>query len=100
MSNPNEPIWFNTDKKEEANADTYQTIKTNKVASGKNTTEVYLGTSPHKIMVCTPCHSDVSMHYCQAVLKFQQECHEKKYDSKFYFVKIIIGYTRQKFMCC
>jgi hypothetical protein len=25
-------------------------------------------------MVCTPVHSDVSMHYCQAVLKFQQEC--------------------------
>ena len=25
-------------------------------------------------MVCTPCHSDVTMHYCQAVLKFQQEC--------------------------
>jgi NDP-sugar pyrophosphorylase family protein len=25
-------------------------------------------------MVCTPCHSDVTMHYTQAVLKFQQEC--------------------------
>ena len=31
MSNPNEPIWFNVDKKEEASADTYQTVKTNKV---------------------------------------------------------------------
>ena len=87
MSNPNEPIWFNTDKKEEANADTYQTIKTNKVASGKNTTEVYLGTSPHKIMVCTPCHSDVSMHYCQAVLKFQQECMRKNMIVSFTLLK-------------
>jgi hypothetical protein len=25
-------------------------------------------------MVCTPCHSEVSMHYTQAVLKFQLEC--------------------------
>ena len=36
MSNPNEPIWFNKEKQEEANADTYQTIKTNKVSSEKN----------------------------------------------------------------
>ena len=25
-------------------------------------------------MVCTPCHSEVSMHYTQAVLKFQLDC--------------------------
>ena len=57
-----EPIWFNKD--------TYQTIKNNKVES--KVQEINIGArSPHKIMVCTPVHSDVSMHYCQAVLKFQ-----------------------------
>ena len=75
MQKPNEPIWFNVDKNEEANNDTYQTIKTNTVEN--KITEINLGTSPYKIMVCTPCHSDVSMHYCQAVLKFQQACWKK-----------------------
>ena len=57
----NKPIWFNED--------TYQTIKENKV------TEINIGHQPkYSIMVCTPCHSDVSMHYTQAVLKFQQQC--------------------------
>ena len=37
------------------------------------------GRSPYRIMVCTPCHSDVTMHYTQAVLKFQQECMQRKY---------------------
>ena len=32
-------------------------------------------------MVCTPCHSEVSMHYTQAVLKFQQDCMQRKYTS-------------------
>jgi hypothetical protein len=70
----NEPIWFNEDKTTFANEDTYQTIKHNKVDS--NYTEINLGPRkvPYKIMVCTPCHSEVSMHYTQAVLKFQLEC--------------------------
>ena len=63
----NDPIWF--DKKTRPNEDTYQTIKQN------NVTEINLSGKPkYKIMVCTPCHSDVSMHYAQAVLKFQLEC--------------------------
>ena len=63
----NDPIWF--DKKTTPNEDTYQTIKQS------NVTEINLGSKPkYKIMVCTPCHSDVSMHYTQAVLKFQLEC--------------------------
>jgi len=54
----NEPIWFN---KEEP-----------------NTIEISLDNTPkYKIMVCTPCHSDVSMHYCQSVLMFQQQCLKK-----------------------
>jgi len=64
----NEPIWF--DKKEESNKDTYQTVKTGSVV-----TEINLDSKPkYKIMVCTPCHSEVSMHYTQSVLKFQQQC--------------------------
>jgi len=69
----NEPIWFGENKKTTANVDTYQTEKLEKVDS--NVTEINIGSKPgYKIMVCTPCHSDVSMHYTQAVLKFQQEC--------------------------
>ena len=59
----NEPIWFG---KPSAEGDT-------------EVTTINIGTtSPHKIMVCTPVHSDVSMHYCQAVLKFQQDCMQRK----------------------
>jgi hypothetical protein len=75
MQKANEPIWFNVDKEESPNNDTYQTVKTNKVED--KVTEINVGVSPYKIMVCTPCHSDVSMHYCQAVLKFQQACWKK-----------------------
>jgi hypothetical protein len=87
MGKPNEPIWFNENKVTTLNADTYQTIKTNKVDSGTEVIEINLGRSPHKIMVCTPCHSDVSMHYCQAVLKFQQECWQKKIMVSFTLLK-------------
>ena len=67
----NDPIWFD---KKEPNEDTYQTINHSKVES-KSVMEINLSGDPkYKIMVCTPCHSDVSMHYTQAVLKFQQEC--------------------------
>ena len=52
----NEPIWFT---KPTQTGDT-------------EVTTINIGTkSQYKIMVCTPCHSDVSMHYAQAVLKFQ-----------------------------
>tara|TARA_E500000331_G_scaffold236656_2_gene226964 strand:- start:2011 stop:2919 length:909 start_codon:yes stop_codon:yes gene_type:complete len=54
----NEPIWFNESPEKDTEV-----------------TTINIGMrSPHKIMVCTPVHSDVSMHYCQAVLKFQQDC--------------------------
>ena len=72
MQNPNKPIWFNED--------TYQTIQ----QSNTKTEVIDLSDpqpeskSPYKIMVCTPVHSDVSMHYCQAVLKFQQDCMLRK----------------------
>ena len=85
----NEPIWFTKDTSTKTiipNKDTYQTIKTNTVDG--EVTEIKLGVSPDiKIMVCTPCHSDVSMHYCQAVLKFQQECWAKKIQVSFTLLK-------------
>ena len=38
-------------------------------------------------MVCTPCHSEVSMHYTQAVLKFQMECMKKNIMVSFSLLK-------------
>ena len=66
----NDPIWFSEQKKTNANADTYQTEKIEQV----RTINIGDVKPKAKIMICTPCHSDVSMHYCQAVLKFQLEC--------------------------
>ena len=76
----NDPIWFD---KTQPNKDTYQTIKTGSVV-----TEINVGGQPkYKIMVCTPCHSEVSMHYTQAVLKFQQACWAKKIQVSFTLLK-------------
>ena len=82
----NEPIWFG-EKTTNANKDTYQTEKLEKVDS--NVTEINLGKSKpsYKIMVCTPCHSEVSMHYTQAVLKFQLECMKKNIMVSFSLLK-------------
>jgi len=33
-----------------------------------------IDTKDIRIFVATPVHSDVSMHYCQSLLKFQQDC--------------------------
>ena len=73
----NKPIWFNENNKINPNKDTYQTEKVEKVDS--SITEIDLSSSKKntKIMVCTPCHSEVSMHYTQAVLKFQLDCIRK-----------------------
>ena len=53
----NEPIWFN-----------------NKV------TQIDIGNKEpqYKIFVATPVHSDCSIHYTQALLKFQQDCFKNK----------------------
>jgi hypothetical protein len=85
----NEPIWFdktNSSQSVTHNEDTYQTIKTNKVDS--EVTEINIGNvSPYKIMVCTPCHSEVTMHYTQAVLKFQMACMRKNIMVSFTLLK-------------
>ena len=70
MVKPNEPIWFKENQKD------------------TNVTTFNIGArSPHKIMICTPVHSDVSMHYCQAVLKMQQECMKRN---------ILVSFTLMK----
>ena len=55
MSEKSNLIWFNDNDK---------------------TQEVHVGPGKpqRKIMICTPVHSEVSIHYCQSVLMFQQEC--------------------------
>tara|TARA_R100001509_G_scaffold164766_1_gene143553 strand:+ start:1594 stop:2487 length:894 start_codon:yes stop_codon:yes gene_type:complete len=60
MQEPNKPIWF----KQPGEETSVRTINLGGLGAR----------SPHRIMVCTPCHSDTSMHYTQAVLKFQQAC--------------------------
>ena len=77
----NEPIWFNDHKKTNANKDTYQTEKLERVDSKSELKPAI------KIMVCTPCHSEVSMHYTQAVLKFQQECMKRNIMVSFSLLK-------------
>ena len=79
MQNPNKPIWFNED--------TYQTIQQSNTRTEVIDLSEPADRSPWRIMVCTPVHSDVSMHYCQAVLKFQQKCLQKN---------ILVSFTLMK----
>ena len=51
-----EPIWFGT---------------------GKEVREINIGDPVYRIFVGTPVHSEVSIHYTQALLKFQQKCLQK-----------------------
>ena len=75
--------------KETVNEDTYQTLKEVEVTSyekaalpmwkpdtGQKDNKKIIK-SPYSLMVCTPCHSDVTMHYTQAVLELQQLCIKK-----------------------
>ena len=66
--------------KETVNKDTYQTLKEFKIDSQPQDFKPMWKKEPitlesgTKIFVATPVHSDVSMHYTQAVLMFQQQC--------------------------
>ena len=42
-----------------------------------NQSELNLGLPKYRIMVGTPVHSECSIHYTQALLKFQQKCMQK-----------------------
>ena len=50
-------------------------------------------------MVCTPVHGDVSMHYCQAVLKFQQDCIQRKILVSFTLMKSSLVTQGRNFVC-
>ena len=75
--------------KETINEDTYQTLKQVEVTpyekatlpmwkpdTGQKETKKVVK-SKYSIMICTPCHSDVTMHYTQALLELQQLCIKK-----------------------
>ena len=49
--------------------------------------KLQLDKSPHRIFVGTPVHSDVSIHYTQALLEFQQDCFKKKIEVTFQLIK-------------
>ena len=75
--------------KETINEDTYQTLKEVEITSyekatipmwkpdtGQKETKKVVK-SKYSLMICTPCHSDVTMHYTQALLELQQLCIKK-----------------------
>tara|TARA_R100001594_G_scaffold38184_1_gene69041 strand:- start:704 stop:1636 length:933 start_codon:yes stop_codon:yes gene_type:complete len=73
-----EPMWFNKPSA--------QPVQNKRVET--EVKEIHIGErSPYKVMVCTPVHGDVSMHYVQAVLKFQQACMMKNMLCSFTLLK-------------
>ena len=40
-----------------------------------------------EVFVATPVHSEVSIHYTQALIEFQQECFKKKLKVSFHLIK-------------
>lgn len=86
------------------NEDTYQTIQENKVGYSDAPMEVQSdydkaikplwknkktndGKPQINILVGTPVHSDVSIHYTQALLEFQQACFKEKVKVEFQLMK-------------
>jgi len=63
MQDPNKPIWINSGNKQITTINLEEALKDKK--------------SPIGIYVATPVHSECSIHYTQALLKFQQECLQK-----------------------
>ena len=83
------------------NEDTYQTLQEVSIETQsdyekaveplwKDNKDLYKGV---EVFVATPVHSEVSIHYTQALIEFQQECFKKKIKSFFSSNKIIISYT-------
>ena len=77
------------------NEDTYQTLNELKIESqsdfGKATTPLWIKEedefSKYNVFVGTPVHSDVSIHYTQALIEFQQQCFKKKMKVSFHLIK-------------
>ena len=72
MLDPTKPIWVNED--------TYQTIQ-NKSSNTK------LEKPKYSIMVATPVHSEVSIHYLQACLDLQKQCIKNNINVMFQLMK-------------
>lgn len=72
MLDPTKPIWVNED--------TYQTIQ-NKSSNTK------LKKPKYSIMVATPVHSEVSIHYLQACLDLQKKCIKNNINVMFQLMK-------------
>ena len=71
------------------NEDTYQTLESLKIEPQsdfekatkplwKKDTGSVTPESPFEIFVGTPVHSEVSIHYTQALLEFQKQCFQRK----------------------
>ena len=77
------------------NEDTYQTIQDIKVEPQSDFSKAVKPLwktnneqrTQHKIFVGSPVHSDVSMHYTQALLEFQSACMKKKIPVEFQLIK-------------
>lgn len=77
------------------NEDTYQTLNELKVEAQSNfekaTTPLWKKDnnefSKFNVFVGTPVHSDVSIHYTQALIEFQKECFKKRMPVSFHLIK-------------
>ena len=84
-------------KDEYINEDTYQTVKDVSVEAQSDydtaikplwKPETEKPVKPkHRIFLGTPVHSEVSIHYTQALIEFQQACFKKKIGVSFHLIK-------------
>lgn len=68
MQDPSKPIWVNKKPTQEL-------------------PKLEIEEANFSIFVATPVHSDVSIHYCQALLEFQQYCFAHKIRAQFQLMK-------------
>jgi hypothetical protein len=68
VQDPSKPIWVNKEPIKEL-------------------PKLEIDTANFSIFVATPVHSDVSIHYCQALLEFQQYCFAHKVRAQFQLMK-------------
>ena len=76
------PIWKkkpNVNHKTYTNEDTYQTIK-----EVNNTTEEK---GDVHLFIATPCHSEVSLHYVNALISLTKACHKRNIPIEFSLIK-------------
>ena len=81
--------------KETVNEDTYQTLKEFRIDPPPHEKAIEplwkdksnKKKSPYKIFVASPVHSDVSMHYTQALLEFQKLALDKGVTTRFNLMK-------------